>query len=185
MDHARAWIHISSDINIGAARRRGSERRAQDKKRGSKQKIRTNQRFFIGKPLLLTKHPPPHPRALHSSTIMMRSSFRTLVSPTPIASRPYLPYSLTSVTRYASSFTDSLASTSTPSSSTTTLLPNQPHSAESTLPTHQQPPPPPAKPARAAPRIKASRAALTLVRLWSSVKSRVSPSDSAYNFRIV
>ena len=103
------------------------------------------------------------------SSVLMRSSLRALVSSTPTVSRSYLPYSsLTSVTRYASSISDNLASTSTapPSSSTTPLLPNQPQVIEPTLLTHQQSPPrPPARPTRAAPRIKASKSALTLVRL--------------------
>jgi hypothetical protein len=111
-----------------------------------------------------THHQPQREMALQSPSFM-RSSLRTLVSSTPTASRPCLPHSLASVTRYASSLSETMASTSTaPSSSTTPLLPNQPPAVESALPTHQQPPRPPIKPARAAPRIKASKAALTLVR---------------------
>lgn len=116
---------------------------------------------------------------LHSPTTMsmsltascsMRSSFRALSSLPSTSRAAYLP--LPPLTRFASSVSEHHRPTASSSTAQSTpLLGNQPPVVEPTpspLPAHQTPPPPPARPARAAPRIRASKAALTLVRTFSS-----------------
>lgn len=116
---------------------------------------------------LLTRTPNSsqhRPRALTtamSTSTLTRTSLRALASSAASSSRP-LPYRFISATRFASSVSESIASSS--SSSTTPLLPNQPPVVEPALPTRQTPPPAPTRPARTAPRIKSSKAALILVR---------------------